>query len=104
MGRFDHSFSENNRLFLRLKHYHFRIPKNLLGTPASIFVEDQINEGAALDDVIVLSPSLVLTVRYGGTTAAFPEFRGTKGSNLTSLGFSLPLTNLVYAGLSTVPH
>ncbi len=104
MGRFDHSFSENNRLFLRLNHYHFRIPKNLLGIPASIFVEDQINEGAALDDVIVLSPSLVLNVRYGVTTAAFPEFRGTKGTNLTSLGFSLALANLVDPSLSTVPR
>ncbi len=103
MGRLDHSFSENNRFFLRINHYHFHIAKNQLGIPATIFTQDQINQGAVLDDVWVLSPTLVLNVRYGLTAAQFPEMRTTEGTNLTSLGFSSALASLVDPKLSTVP-
>jgi outer membrane receptor protein involved in Fe transport len=100
----DHSFNENNRLFGRVNHYAYEIPKNALGIPASTFVQHQINEGAALDDVIVLSPSLILNLRYGFTTAQFPEFRATKGTDLATLGFSPALTSLLDPTLSTVPR
>src|SRR5579884_1610022 len=104
MGRLDHSFSDNNRLFLRMNHYYFYIPKNALGVPASIFSQEQINQGAVLDDVWVLSPTLVVNLRYGLTAAEFPEQRATEGTNLTSLGFSPALANLVDPSLSTVPR
>ena len=104
MGRLDHSFSENNRLFLRMNHYFFYIPKNALGVPASIFSQEQINQGAVLDDVWVLSPTFVLNLRYGLTAAEFPEKRATEGTNLTSLGFSPALASLVDPSLSTVPR
>ena len=104
MGRLDHSFSENNRLFLRMNHYFFHIPKNALGVPASIFSQDQINQGAVLDDVWVVNPTLVFNFRYGLTAAEFPEVRGTEGTNLTSLGFSPQLAGLVDPSLSTVPR
>lgn len=104
MGRLDHSFNENNRLFLRMNHYYFHIPKNALGVPASIFAQEQINQGAVLDDVWVLSPTLVVNLRYGLTAAEFPEQRATEGTNLTSLGFSPALANLVDPSLSTVPR
>ncbi len=104
MGRLDHSFNENNRLFLRMNHYHYHIPKNALGIPASIFTQDQINQGAVLDDVWVLSPTLVLNLRYGMTAAEFPEKRATEGTNLTSLGFSPALASLVDPSLSTIPR
>jgi hypothetical protein len=104
MGRLDHSFSDNNRLFLRMNHYYFHIPKNALGVPASIFSQDQINQGAVLDDVWVLSPTLVVNLRYGLTAAEFPEQRATEGTNLTSLGFSPALASLVDPSLSTVPR
>jgi hypothetical protein len=104
MGRLDHSFGDNNRLFLRMNHYYFQIPKNALGIPASVFSQEQINQGAVLDDVWVLSPTLVLNLRYGLTAAEFPEQRGTEGTNLTSLGFSPALASLVDPSLSTVPR
>ncbi|HLJ16587.1 MAG TPA: TonB-dependent receptor [Bryobacteraceae bacterium] len=104
MGRADHSFSDNNRFFVRLNHYHYHIPKNLMGVPATTFVEDQINQGIALDDVAVLSPSLVLNIRYGLTAAEFPEQRGTEGTSLTALGFSPALASLFDPRLSTVPR
>ena len=78
MGRGDQSFGDNNRFFVRLNHYHYTIPKNQLGVPSSIFIEDQVNQGIALDDVAVLSPSLVLNFRYGLTAAEFPERRASQ--------------------------
>jgi hypothetical protein len=104
MVRGDHSFSDNNRFFARLNHYHYTIPKNQLGVPASIFLEDQVNQGIALDDVAVLSPSLVLNFRYGLTAAEFPERRASQGISLTSLGFSPALASLFDSRLSTIPR
>jgi hypothetical protein len=104
MGRADHSFSDNNRFFVRLNHYHYTVPKNQMGVPASIFTEDQVNQGIALDDVAALSPSLVLNFRYGLTAAEFPERRGTQGTNLTSLGFAPAFASLFESHLSTVPR
>ena len=104
MGRADHSFSDNNRFFVRLNHYHYEIPKNQLGVPSSIFIEDQVNQGIALDDVWVLSPSLVLNFRYGLTAAEFPERRASQGTSLTSLGFSPALASLFDSRLSTIPR
>lgn len=103
LGRLDHSFSENNRFFVRINHYHFHIAKNQLGIPQTIFTQDQINQGAVLDDVWILSPTLVLNMRYGLTAAEFPEKRLTEGTDLTSLGFSPALASLVNPKLSTVP-
>lgn len=104
IGRLDHNFSERNRIFLRLSHYNFLIPKNALGIPASTFTQQQINQGAALDDVFVISPTLIFNFRYGLTEAEFPEVRATEGTDLATLGFSPALTNLLDPRLSTVPR
>jgi outer membrane receptor protein involved in Fe transport len=104
MVRGDHSFSDNNRFFARLNHYHYTIPKNQLGVPASIFIEDQVNQGIALDDVAVISPSFVLNFRYGLTAAEFPERRASEGTSLTSLGFSPALAALFDSRVSTIPR
>ena len=104
MVRGDHSFSDNNRFFARLNHYHYTIPKSQLGVPASIFIEDQVNQGIALDDVAVISPSLVLNFRYGLTAAEFPERLASQGTSLTSLGFAPELAALFDSRLSTIPR
>jgi hypothetical protein len=104
MVRGDYSFSDINRFFARLNHYHYTIPKNQMGIPQSIFIEDQVNQGIALDDVAVLSPSLVVNLRYSLTAAEFPEPRASEGTSLTSLGFSPALAALFNSRLSTVPR
>ena len=43
--------------------------------PATKEMFNQFNRGAALDDVIVLSPTLILNLRYGIVSADFPETR-----------------------------
>jgi len=104
MWRIDHSLSDNNRLFMRMSHYAFEIPKSTLGTPSSTFIERQINQGVSLDDALVLSPSLVLNLRYGFTAAEFPEWRATAGADLGALGFSPAFTRLIDSRVATIPR
>jgi hypothetical protein len=104
MARIDHSFSPNNRMFLRVHRYTFEDPKDALGVPATKEIFNHFKRGAALDDVIVLSPSLVLNLRYGVTNAKYLERRVTQGTDLAALGFSPSLTRLVNSQQSTVPR
>jgi len=104
MVRMDQAFSPSNRLFFRLNHYTFTVPKDSLGVPATKEIFTQINRGAALDDVIVLGPSLVLNLRYGVTSADYPERRVTQGTDLAAMGFSPSLTKLIDSKLATVPR
>ncbi len=104
LTRFDHAFTPNHRLFLRLNHFAYEIPKNLLGIPATDEVFNQINRGIALDDVIVLNASMVLNLRYGLTSADFPERRVTQGTDLATVGFAPGLTSLLDPKTSTIPR
>src|SRR5439155_286744 len=104
LTRFDHAFTHNHRLFLRMNHFAYEIPKNLLGIPATDEVFNQINRGIALDDVIVLNASMVLNLRYGLTSADFPERRVTQGTDLATVGFAPGLTSLLDPKTSTIPR
>jgi hypothetical protein len=66
-------------------------------------VLNRMNRGVALDDVLVINPTLVLNVRYGLTDQDFLERRSSQGFDLGSLGFSPALTGLV-EGYSTLPR
>jgi hypothetical protein len=104
LARVDHSFSANHRLFVRVNHFGYEIPKDLLGVPATKEMFHQFNSGGALDDVIVLNPTLILNLRYGVVRTLFPEVRVTQGTDLTSLGFAPAFAKLVDPKLSTVPR
>ena len=104
MARIDHAFSSNHRMFLRVNKYHFDNPKDLLGIPATKEVFQQNNRGLALDDVIVLNPTLILNVRYGVVNADFPEKRVTQGTDLAKFGFSPSLVKLVDPKTATIPR
>jgi hypothetical protein len=104
MARIDHAFGPSNRLFLRLNRHSFYDPKNALGIPATLNIFNQFKRGAALDDVIVLGPTVILNLRYGVTNGEYLERRATRGTDLAALGFSPALTNLVDAKLATVPR
>jgi hypothetical protein len=104
LARIDHAFSSNHRLYLRINHFAYIIPKNLLGIPATDELFNQYNRGFALDDVVVLSPTLVLNFRLGATNAEFPEKRVTQGTDLSTLGFSSGLTKLLNPAISPVPR
>lgn len=104
MGRIDHAFSENHRMFVRMNHYAYEIPKDLLGIPATKYYSNQINRGAAIDDVIVLNPSTILNLRYGLVSADFPEKRATQGIGLGKFGFSQQLLSMLDASKAAVPR
>jgi len=104
IARGDHAFGPNNRLFVRVNRHFFYNEKNALGVNATKNVYEQYKRGAALDDVIVLGPSVILNLRYGLSNGEFGERRATQGTDLTALGFSQSLARLVDAKRATVPR
>ena len=65
---------------------------------------NRVNRGLAVDDVVVLDPTLVFNFRYGLTQQEFPERRISRGADLSSLGFSPALVGLVQQDLATLPR
>jgi hypothetical protein len=107
LARIDHALSENHRMFGRV-HYDFweedkdhRFGRENI---ANGIILNRVNKGLALDDVLVLSPTLVLNVRYGLTHQDFSERRTSRGFDLASLGFGPGLVGLVDSSLTTVPR
>ncbi len=103
--RLDHAFRSNHRAFLRLHYDFWKENKNdSFSTGIQGLFSNRPNRGAALDDVIVLSPTLVLNVRYGFTSTKWWEFRRSRGYDLASLGFSPALLRLTDKKLSPIPR
>ncbi|MBI3278898.1 MAG: TonB-dependent receptor [Acidobacteria bacterium] len=105
--RLDHAFTENHRAFIRLHYDWWQEDKDRRfgpENPANGIILERANRGIALDDVIVLGPTLVLNIRYGLTHQDFLEQRTSRGFNLTSLGFSSALAGLVDSSLATIPN
>lgn len=105
LGRLDHNVSENYRIFFRFHYDFWEEDKNdFFDNRVNGIILNRINRGLALDQVIVFTPTLLLNVRYGLTNQDFPERRTTRGTDLTSLGFSSSLAGLVDSSLATVPR
>jgi hypothetical protein len=105
IARLDHSFNDRHRMFVRLNYDWWEENKNhYYNNNAQGIILNRINRGIALDDVYVISPSLVLNVRYGLTDQDFPERRTSRGVDLTSLGFSTGLASLIDKNLMTLPR
>lgn len=89
MARLDHAFSDNHRIFLRLHRDFWEEDKNRsFGNDVNGVVLNRNNKGIAFDDVLVISPTLLMNFRYGLTYQDFPERRTSQGTNLSTLGFS----------------
>ena len=103
--RLDHAFHENHRVFLRL-HYDFWKERrgDDFGNDINLNRSHRPNRGAALDDVIVLNPTLVLNLRYGFTSTKWWHFRSTRGYDLASMGFSPALLKLLDGKQAPVPR
>ncbi len=105
MLRLDHAFSENHRAFLRAHYDFWKEDKNdNFGTGIQGLFSNRPNRGVALDDVIVLDPTLVLNVRYGFTSTKWWEFRRSRGYDLASLGFSPALLRLTDPKRAPIPR
>lgn len=105
LGRFDHAFSENHRVFLRVHYDFWKEDKNhdFLNEINDIH-QNRPNRGVALDDVIVLNPSTVLNLRYGFTSTKWWQYRTSRGFDLAGLGFSPQLVGLTEAGQAPLPR
>lgn len=103
-GRLDHQFREGHRIFFRIHNYDWISGQDRYGLPVSRFNTRSARRGLALDDVLILSPSLVLNLRYGLSYGDQGEARQTQGTDLTTLGFTKALASLVDPALSTVPR
>ncbi len=104
--RLDHAFSEKHRFFARVHYDWWEEDKNddFLNRNNALIL-NRVNKGIALDDVYTLDAKTVLNVRYGITYQEFPERRASQGIDLTSLGFSPALANLVFdKALATLPR
>jgi hypothetical protein len=88
LGRFDHAFSEKHRMFFRLGNTQFDQRVQNMPTVAYGTVSDQTGYRAALDDVYVFRPDLLLNVRYGLVNHSNRSFPISLGFDLASLGFS----------------
>jgi len=105
IGRIDHAFSENHRLFVRFHRDFWEEDKNRhFGNDVNGVILNRINRGIALDEVLVFSPSLLFNFRYGLSQQEFPERRVSRGYDLSSLGFSSGLTGLLDKNLATIPR
>jgi hypothetical protein len=105
MFRGDHAWSANHRMFARVHYDRWEEDKNhWFGDDVNGIVLNRTNSGFALDDVLVIGPTLVLNLRYGLTDQDFMERRASQGFDLASLGFSSGLTGLVPRSLATIPR
>lgn len=105
IGRIDHAFTEKNRMFVRWHRDFWEEDKNRsFGNDVNGIILNRINRGISLDDVHMLSSTMVLNLRYGISAQEFPERRVSKGFDLSALGFSSNLTGLVDKSLATIPR
>ncbi len=106
IGRVDHAFSENHRIFVRMHRDYWQEDKSRFfgnDKPSGVIL-NRINRGAAFDDVYVINPSLLLNVRYGLTQQEFPERRVSQGFDLSSLGLNSNLVNSIDKSTATFPR
>src|SRR5262249_39714174 len=103
--KIDHSFNERHRLFGRYEQWF------QLFTSGQTFDNDangtnryRYNYGGVLDDVYVVSPSLVNNVRLGLTRFEQSTYPLTVGFNLTSAGFSPQLAAAIDPQAYTFPN
>ena len=105
IGRIDHAFNERNRMFVRFHRDFWEEDKNrTFGDSVNGIILNRINRGIALDDVHMLSSTMVVNLRYGISAQEFPERRVSQGFDLSSLGFSPNLVNLIDKQYATIPR
>jgi hypothetical protein len=105
IARFDHAFSEKNRMFVRVHRDYWEEDKNrTFNNDVSGIILNRINRGIAFDDVHVFSAGFLVNFRYGLTQQEFPERRVSQGFDLGSLGFAPEFVNSISSDLSSIPN
>jgi hypothetical protein len=107
LGRVDHAFTDNYRMFVR---YHIakwdEDQLRRLGTdnPASGVITGSRDRGIALDNVYVLNATTVINLRYGLTYQERSDHRVSQGWDLAGMGFSSKLAGLIDPARATIPY
>ncbi|HTM49923.1 MAG TPA: TonB-dependent receptor [Bryobacteraceae bacterium] len=105
IGRFDHAFSEKDRMFVRVHRDFWQEDKNRnFANDVNGLILNRINRGIALDEVHIFNANLVLNFRYGMAQQEFPEHRVSQGFDLASLGFAPAFVGLFPSGKTAVPN
>ena len=105
--RIDQQVSQNNRLFVRGSWYdrdsHYN---DYLNSEASGVNFKFISRQGVIDDVWTLNPTTVLNVRYGYNhfIRLQDQDEDARGFDLTQLGFSSALNNLIPADIRRFPR
>ncbi len=89
VARIDHVFTDKNRFFGRYSHSDFkgRFDNYVKGSNVRGRLRERPHRGVALDDVVVLNPSMVLDVRYGFTWFQELQSFTNMGWDLREFGF-----------------
>ncbi|MFB3901949.1 MAG: TonB-dependent receptor domain-containing protein [Acidobacteriota bacterium] len=104
-GRFDHNFSEKNRIYARASFSWWEnIKDDFYFNEAAGFGESRDNRQFGLDHIYVFSPNLLLNSRGGYTWQAFPQGSWFFGFDLGSLGFDPALVALYPKERATFPQ
>ena len=106
LGRVDHAFSQNHRIFFRFHTDFWEENKNhtFPNSPAAGIILNRHNKGGAFDDVFVINPTFLFNIRYGVEFGDFIERRASRGFDLGTLGFASSLTSLINKDLATFPN
>jgi hypothetical protein len=106
IGRFDHAFSEKNRMFVRVHRDYWEEDKNRhFGNDVNGVILNRVNRGIAVDDVHMLTSTMVLNFRYGIAAQEFPERRVSSGYDLSKLGFAPSFVGLSSdKSMATIPR
>lgn len=96
LGRVDHAFHENHRIFVRLVRDGWSSDVNRrFGNDWAGTLNTRDDRAVALDDVYVFSPSFLINLRYGLTQQDNSQRRASHGFDMASLGFSQRLLSLL---------
>jgi hypothetical protein len=105
--RADHSFNERHRFFARVSWYNRDSDyNNYFDGPITGEVFQFISRAGVIDDVYNITPTTILNVRYGYNRfiRATNSNPGSRGFDLTSLGFPSAYNNLIDAETRRFPR
>ncbi len=96
VGKVDHNFSDRHRAFARYNYgSQDYIANPLVGTLTNVPDRWRHSHGAVIDDIFVISPSMLNDVRIGFTRYNQSNTPMLAGLDWTSLGFAPALSNAI---------
>jgi hypothetical protein len=88
LGRFDYNISDRHKFFYNFRHnYRVEDRNNLYHNIATGNLLNRINWGSMVDDVITLSPTMVLNTRLNWTRFTEANDKPSAGFDFTKLGW-----------------